>query len=150
MPRGDPVKLLLEALGRVRVARGEVRRGLARLRSRRGLPGTSEAIVLLETLDILLEIVSIRLQIILSSRIYSRDYLALPLALLNEVGRRSADLPPQLAEAISSIEESLVAAATSVGPPTRELVPEHVRAEARSIIEKAEEEAKRRLEAVES
>lgn len=150
MPSGDPVKLLLEALGRIRVARAEVRRGLARLRSRRGLPGTEEAILLLETLDILLEIVSIRLQVVLSAKLYSRDYLALPLALLGEIERRSAILPPQLAEALSSIEETLIAAATGMGPPTRELVPEPVRLEARSIIEKAEEEAKKRLEALES
>ncbi len=150
MPGRDPSRLLLEALGRVRAARAEVRRGLARLRSRRGLPGTLEAMILLETLDVLLEIISIRLQVILSTRIYDREYLALPLALLGEIEKRSAGLPPQLAEAVSSIEESLVAAASGMGPPTINLVPETVKEEARSIIEKAEEEAKRRIEALEA
>ncbi len=146
--RADPRRLLIDAIYRARLAQTEVRRAKTRLRSLPSKPPeVGRLLVSLEVLELALEAVVIRLETMLAANVFSGGLLALPVAILEELGEYARGLPPALADAIGGVEDALRSLAAM--PQVSEDVALHrdeAREEARKILEEAAEAAKRRME----
>jgi len=138
--------LLLQALSQARRARLEIRRARARLRGMSG-EEARRLQILLDTVDNALEAVTLRIETMLASGVYTRELAGLPL----EVTRRLSSmggLPPAIAEILSSVEDSLQALVAQA-PEAPALEParvDSVEAEAARILREAEKAARRKLE----
>jgi len=148
VPRSsDARRAIIEALRLVRKAQVEARKGARRLsRLADRIEGGRQMLVALETLDLVLERIALRLNTLLVTGVITRDLIAPVSALVKELYQQSQDLGPNIAQALSELDdilESLTAAAPAPEPLyTKE---EELRAEARDIILEARREAEKRL-----
>jgi len=147
VPRsGDARRALIEALGLVRKAQMEARKGVARLsRLADKVEGGRELLLRLETLNIVLERVALRLNTLLVTGVLSRELLEPVSALVKELYSESRDLGPSIAQALSELDDILESIAATAPPPEPLTRREYLREEARSIILEARREAEKRI-----
>jgi len=153
VPRSsDARRAIIDALGLVRRAQREARKGARRLSRLAGrIEGSRQMLVTLETLDLVLERIALRLNTLLMTGVITRDLIAPVSVLVKELYQQSQDLGPSISQALSELDdilESLAAAAPASEPFYRR--EEELRDEARSIILEARREAERRLGQAES
>ena len=147
MPRSrDTRRAIIEALGLVRRAQMEARKGVARLaRIADKVEGGREILVSLETLNLVLERVALRLNTLLATGVITPGLLAPIAALVKELYEESRDLGPGISQALSELDDILEALYTwsSGGHPS--IAEDAVRAEARMVIEEARREAEKKV-----
>ncbi len=142
----DVRRALLYALAQARQARVQLRKAKARLRNKPP-EQTRQLLLMIETLDIALEAIIIRLDTMLSANLYGVELLGLPIELVRRLKPMTRGLPPVIRELVDSVGESLEVASKWVPGGFEGLgLREEIREEAKKIIEEAEKEARKRLE----
>lgn len=151
--RKDAMRMVLNTLSTVRRAQLEVKKAKARARSMSRLVPREEynnLIVTLETIDIILERVALRLQTILASGIITRDLLIVPKAVVEKASELSSSIPLGLTQYLAEITDMLevLASTAPASPDTPSYMGDFTpsREEVEEVIREAREEAKRRLE----
>jgi len=153
VPRSnDARRAIIEALGLVRKAQVEARKGAMRLsRLADKIEGGRQMLVALETLDLVLERIALRLNTLLVTGVITKELVAPVSALVKELYQQSQDLGPSISQALSELDdilESLAATAPAAEPLYKR--EEDLREEARNIILEAQREAEKRLGQAES
>ncbi len=149
------MKTMTEALALVRRAQIEVRRAKARAKTMSKLLSEAEyreLVTSLETLDIVLEKVALRLQTMLVAGVINRELLEAPREILRKAMSISSMIPPSIGETLAEITDAIDILISSA-PTMPEEVPSLIGISesspsdyAESVLREAREEARRRLE----
>ncbi|MCE4617956.1 MAG: hypothetical protein F7C82_00915 [Desulfurococcales archaeon] len=151
--RKDAMRMVLNTLSAVRRAQLEVRKAKIRAKSMSKLVSKEEynnLLIVLETIDVVLERVALRLQTILASGILTRDLILLPKAVIERTAELSSTIPPSLTQSLAEITDMLeVLAAIAPTPPDTpiySLEAQPPSEEIEEVLREAREEARKRLE----
>ncbi|MCE4600084.1 MAG: hypothetical protein F7C38_00760 [Desulfurococcales archaeon] len=149
------MKTMMEALALVRRAQIEVRRAKARAKTMSKLLSEAEYRELatsLETLDIVLEKIALRLQTMLVAGVINRELLEAPREILRKAMSISSMIPPNIGETLAEISDAidmLISSAPTMpeeAPSLIEMSESSPSDYAESVLREAREEARRRLE----
>lgn len=151
--RKDAMRMVLNTLSTVRRAQLEARKAKIRARSMSRLVSREEydqLLVALETIDIVLERVALRLQTILASGIITRELVLVPKAVVERASQYTSTIPPNLSQALAEITDMLEYLAATAPSPTGPQAPipdmQPSSEEVEEVLRDAKEEARKRLE----
>jgi division protein CdvB (Snf7/Vps24/ESCRT-III family) len=151
----DAMKAIMEALALVRKAQLEVRRAKSRARTMSKLLSIQEykdLMEALETLDIILERVALRLQTILVTGVFNKELLETPKEILVRALNISSMIPPSITQSLAEITDTLDVLASHAPSIPEASIPaveesnSHVSENVEEVLREAKEEARRRLE----
>lgn len=150
--RRDAVTLALTTLSAVRRAQAEVKRAKARARGVSRLVSSEEyrnLLMGLETLDVLLERVALRLETILASGLVTRDLVSTPKTVIERAAELASSVSPAISNSLAELTDMMELLASMAPQAPGALYtgePAAAAAEAEEVLKEAREEAKKRLE----